>query len=141
MAMFYENNPHKVLRFGDVVSGFVLGHCYEYAPSLERQPSQYNVRIDVPPFSVVLTPCCTLNQQSGGIILLSPLEQIRPPLYFENSFFKEDLTRINREMTIKDAIGPEVWSGMSDDEKAKRLSESPGRQYVHFGYYVYENWR
>lgn len=136
--MFYEENPQSTLRFGDIVRGFLLTHCHNYSPSLGRKPDAFHIEVTYPNLAVVLTPCCTIAQSSGNMLILTPLLPIRPDCYFENSYLKEDITRINREMTIQQAIGPEKWRKLSDEIKTQRLADSPGKCYIILNQFVYD---
>ena len=138
MLMFYENNPQSILRFGDIVRGFLLTYSQGYIPSSAEKPDTFRIDVSHPELAAVLTPCCTIAQDSGNMVILTPLRQIRPDYYFTNSYLKEDFTRMNREMTIQQAIGPEKWGRISDEEKSQRLSDSPGRQYINLNFFVYD---
>ncbi len=136
--MFYDNNKQDMLRFGDIVRGLILSHCHGYKPSRKEKPDAYQIEVNYPKYAAVLTPCCTIENRSGNTLVLSPLKKITPIYYFENSFLREDLTRINREMTIQEASGPEKWEKMSDDKKAEYLDKSPGKDYINLHEFVYE---
>jgi len=136
--MFYDSNPQSVLRFGDVVRGFLLTHSHGYSPSSAKKPDAYHIEVVHPKLAVVLTPCCTIAQHSGNMLVVTPLREIRPDCYFYNSYLREDFTRINREMTIQEAIGPKKWQEISDEEKAQQLAQSPGKQYTILNEFVYE---
>ncbi|KPL02031.1 MAG: hypothetical protein AMJ73_09365 [candidate division Zixibacteria bacterium SM1_73] len=127
--MFYQKALDDTLRFGDVVRGFVLA-----SPNLEGPASHDNYRIDVslPSFCVVLSPCCSIG---GKLISLSPLIEVRGS-FFDNPFFEEDLTRINRKMEPQQAVAPHVWRGFSSEEKQKRLDE--GYAYAFLEVFIYE---
>lgn len=136
--MFYARDPQTILRFGDVVRGFLLTHSNGYSPSSAQKPDAYHIEVFHPNLAVVLTPCCTIAQRSGNMLVVSPLREIRPDLYFDNSYLRENFTRMNRKMTIQQAIGPEQWERISDEEKAQRLAHSPGKQYIILNEFVYE---
>jgi len=136
--MFYDINPQSKLRFGDIVRGFLLTHCHTYRPSSEEKPDAFQIDVTHPELAVVLTPCCTIAQRSGGMLILSPLLKIRPDWYFENSYLMEDFTRINRETTIQNALGPEIWASMSDEQQAEKLAQSPGKRYMMDDFFAYD---
>ena len=136
--MFYDNNPQPTLRFGDIVGGFLLSRCHDYAPSFSEKPDTYHIEVARLKLAAVLTPCCTIAHHSGNMLVLSPLQRINPVYYFMNSYLREDLTRINRVMTIQEAIGPEKWKKMSDEEKTKHLATSPDKKYIGVNEFVYE---
>ena len=136
--MFYDNNPQNKLRFGDIVGGFLLSHCEDYEPSFADKPDKYRIEVGRPQFAAVLTPCCTIEQRQGKVLILSPLLQISSPPYFENSYLRGDLTRINRKMTIQEAIGPEIWAKMALDKQTEQISSSPGKKYILVEEFIYE---
>ncbi|MBM2813961.1 MAG: hypothetical protein HW421_723 [Ignavibacteria bacterium] len=119
--MFYEKIPDKVLRFGDVVRGFILTNPTIKEPILPNKGINHNYKIDIehPNFSVILTPCCSIGD---GMITISPLIQIRSD-FFKNSYFVKDFTNINRKMSSEQAITTEEWNNFSIDEKIKRNEE------------------
>ncbi len=136
--MFYDENQQSTLRFGDVVGGFLLSHCHAYSPSPAEKPDAFQIAVTHPELAVVLTPCCTIAQRSGGMLILSPLLKIRPDWYFDNSYLREDFTRINRETTIQNALGPEIWAGMSDEQQVEQLAQSPGKRYMMDDFFAYD---
>jgi hypothetical protein len=127
--MFYENNPDDALRFGDVVNGFVLSSTDIDDP---ESFTDYKINVDIPDFCVILTPCCSIGRK---VILLSPLEKIRSS-FFDNPYFLEDLTRINREMDPKQSVSSEVWDRFGLEEQQKRLAE--GRRFALNDVFIYE---
>ena len=136
--MFYDSNPHSILRFGDIVRGFLLTHSHSYSPSSASKPDVYHIEVAHPELAAVLTPCCTIAQSAGNMLVITPLRKIKPDSYFDNSYLREDFTRINREMTIQQAIGPDKWGKISDEEKSERLADSPGKEYMALHFFAYD---
>ena len=136
--MFYDDNHQNTLRFGDIVRGFLITHCHDYDPSAAGKPDEFQIAVTHPSLAAVLTPCCTIAERSGGMLILSPLLRIRPDWYFGNSYLKEDVTRINRETTIQNALGPEKWAEMSDEQQAEQLAQSPGKGYIMADFFAYD---
>jgi len=96
----------SVLRFGDVVRGFILAKPEYSEPSiLFKEEHYYRIDVDVPEYSVVLTPCCSIE---GNIISLTPLVKVIANL-LKNPYYAEDLTRINRLMNAEQSMLPEKW--------------------------------
>ncbi len=116
IVMFYQEEIDKDLRFGDILTGFVFA-----APNLTDavQTKNFSIEIEQPDYCVVLSPCCSIGD---NVITLSPLLKIRPK-FFLNPFFVEDMTRINRIMSSEQALGPEAWENMPDEERERRLEE------------------
>lgn len=132
--MFYKKEPDNVLRFGDVLKGFINA-----TPNLRKPISngltrddRYNIEIDLPLFSVVISPCCSIGE---NILSLSPLIELRPT-FFSNSYFVEDLTRINYEIEPEFSIPGQAWENLSAEEREKRLAV--GRAYAFVGLFIYE---
>jgi hypothetical protein len=136
--MFYDSKPQGILRFGDIVRGFLLTHSNGYSPSSVSKPDAYHIEVVHPELAAVLTPCCTIAESSGNMLVITPLREIKPDYYFDNSYMREDYTRINREMTIQQAIGPDKWKEISDEEKSQRLADSPGKKYIAFYLFAYD---
>ncbi|HII93181.1 MAG TPA: hypothetical protein HA262_13785 [Methanosarcina sp.] len=130
--MFYETNPDKALRFGDVVKGYVLSNSILQKP-ISGLEYNFDINIDFPLFSVVLTPCCSISDK---IVALCPLKQLRPSI-FDNPFFEEDLTRINRPMSPQESVSEVVWSNLGEAERQKRLLVKEG--YAFCELFIYEN--
>jgi hypothetical protein len=79
-----------------------------------------------------MSPCCSIGEKT---ISLTPFIHVRSS-FFENPYFKEDLTRINREMEPRQAVSTEVWDPLGDEEKQKRLQVGTG--YAFLSFFVYE---
>ena len=85
------------------------------APAPGVTPEFFTLEIQQPLFFVVLSPCCSI---SDGMLLLAPLTSVRAAFY-NNPYFAEDLTRINRVLAPEQAVPPDVW--------CRRRSESGGK--------------
>ena len=132
--MFYEDNTAQ-LRFGDVLKGFILITPKIKEPFLNSQNHQYNINIEVPSFSIVLSPCCSIGEKK---ISLTPLIPVRKT-FFENPYFDTDLTRINRRMNPKDAFTPKKWEDKSPEEKAIILKDDFVYSFVELFIYEQDN--
>lgn len=112
--MFYEEKQSRALRFGDILPGFVFVEA-EIADPKDQQ--SYKIDVKNHSYCVVLTPCCSIRKK---VLSLTPLIKIRPA-FFDNPYFEDDLTRINRFMKPEQTVAPKIWEGLSPEEKAKRL--------------------
>jgi len=130
--MFYQDDLDQAMRFGDVVRGYILANAILEKPSWETQLDDYTVNISSPPFSVIMTPCCSIEDKT---IILTPLIQVYPT-FFDNPYLVGDLTRANRIMSLQQAVPPYVWEQLGDEEKQKRLAE--GNTYAFINLFVYE---
>ena len=132
--MFYQEKIDKVLRFGDVLRGYISTNPTIKEPILSLQDEGLNYKIDIemPVYSVVLTPCCEIGD---SVISLTPLVKVRGS-FFKNPYFLEDLTRINRKMEPEQAYPPDEWEKMPPDEKQKRSEEGMG--YASLECFIYE---
>ncbi len=133
--MFYISEHSSVLRLGDVVEGYVSTHPTIISPcaSITQSGQLANIDIALPAYSVVLSPCCSID---SGVICLTPLIEIdnkilRPP------FFKEDPTRINEKVEPELSLPPSVWNNV-DFQGAKQKLLAKGQAYAFGDYFVYE---
>lgn len=135
--MFYESPERmdKVLRLGDVVRGYISASTRIKQPFLSFESSiyhNYDVSFEVPRYSVVLTPCCSIGDQ---MICLTPLIELRSS-FFRNPYFVEDFARINREIEPRNALSPDDWQLLSDEEKQEILAKK--NPYTLLNLFVYE---
>lgn len=126
--MFYQEEKQKVLRFGDILKGYILSSSNIEEPKFN---ADFKIDVKAPDFCVVLSPCCSIGDK---IITLSPLIKMRSS-FFDNPYFKEDLTRINRKMLPEQSIAPHIWEGLSNEEKERR--KSVGKTYAFVELFIY----
>lgn len=135
--MFYEleEQMDKVLRLGDVVRGYISLSAKIKQPFLSFESSiyhNYDVSFEVPRYSVILTPCCSIGDQMICLTQLIPLLSS----FFKNPYFVQDLTRINREIEPEKAIPPDEWEQLPDGKKQEIKAKS--KSYALLNYFVYE---
>ena len=133
--MFYaEKIDKEVLRFGDIIKGYISTNLTIKEPILSLQSKGHSYKIDVtlPNYSVILTPSCSIE---NGVISLTPLIRILGH-FLKNPYFAEDLTRINRKMGPEQSVPPNEWERLPQDEKEKRLKE--GMAFALINYFIYE---
>lgn len=132
--MFYqkEEEMDKALRFGDVLKGYISVIPKIKEPFLDKVNYDYNLNIELPSFSVVLSPCCSIGEKK---ISLSPLVTVRRT-FFDNPYFDEDLTRINGKMKPINAFSPEKWEEKSAVEKADILKNDSVYTLLEFFIYM-----
>ena len=130
--MFYQEAKDDALRFGDVIVGFVLTAANVDAPDVSPASKSYSIDVAAPAYSVVLSPCCEIGDKT---ITLTPLISLRQSL-FDNPYFVEDLTRINRKMQPEQALPPLAWQKLPEEEKLKRIGQ--GSQHQLLDLFVYE---
>ncbi|GAI01697.1 unnamed protein product [marine sediment metagenome] len=130
--MFYIQQMDKALRFGDVLQGYPSTTPIIEEPILKESDAQYNIDVNLPRFTVVMDPCCEIRNK---MISLTPLIQVSRA-FFNNPYFAEDLTRINREMEPQQAVSPLIWEKLDFEEKQKRLEIE--RTYALLNLFVYE---
>ena len=133
--MFYEKEfTPNVLRFGDVIEGYVKSLPILDTPIFEASKKEYKYHIEsfFPKFSIVMTPCCNIENQ---LISLSPLKQI-PTKLFDNPHFVEDFTRLNKEIPPEQAVSPYVWNNKFTEEiRQERLSSGKGYAFNYYFFY------
>jgi len=130
--MFYLEKIENSLRFGDVIKGFI-----NITPSLKKPifdpiENEFPVSIKYHRFYVIISPCCSISDK---VISLSPLIEIRG-LFFDNSYFLNDLTNINRKMLPMQAVSNDVWNKLPSEEKDKRTLV--GESYALKDNFIYE---
>ncbi|WP_076003427.1 hypothetical protein [Dehalogenimonas formicexedens] len=130
-SYFYQEEMDNALRFGDVVKGFTLTNA-EILKPWDSICTDYQVNVKMPPFSVILTPCCSIG---AGTLLLTPLLRVDVAL-FANPFLAEDLTRINRIMPPDKAVPPDKWEKIDAGEKARR--ELEGTTFAFVELFIYD---
>lgn len=130
--MFYSQKMDKALRFGDVLQGYPSTTPIIEEPMLKESSARYNINVDLPKFTVVMDPCCEIRNKT---ISLTPLIQVSRA-FFDNPYFAEDLTRINRKMEPQQAVSPTIWEKLPLEEKQKRLEV--GRTYALLNLFIYE---
>lgn len=133
--MFYNNNLDKELRFGDVVKGFISTLPELKQPILKFPTDKdYNIKITMPHFSVVLSPCCSIE---NGKICLAPLKQIKSSLII-NPYIRADLTRINNVIAPADLLNlpDDELAKITPEEKAATLSKEPEYEFVELFVYA-----
>jgi len=128
--MFYESEPQPVLRFGDVVRGYVLSAPQIDSPGASP-PVRYRVEVHSPTFAVIMSPCCSIGEHT---LAISPLIEVLPQ-FFRNPYFANDLTNINRRMSAENAVWPGQWAEFSSEEKQERMSR--GDVYALVEYFIY----
>ena len=129
---FYLLPNVQALRLGDVVQGFVSVTPNVNEQILSTEDHNYSVDIQLPTFSVVLTPCCSIADQT---ISLTPLTKVRYD-FFNNPYFAKDLTRLNSIMSSQYSVHPKHWENMGPEEKAQRLAK--GKMYACIEVFIYQ---
>lgn len=135
--MFYANQEKidKLLRLGDVVKGYISNTTRIKQPFLTLESAvyhNYTVDFEVPPFSVVLTPCCSIGEEN--MLCLSPLVQLKAS-FFKNPYLVEDFTCINRMIEPAKAIAPDDWKAMSYEQQQEKLAQKKG--YMELCLFIY----
>lgn len=130
--MFYANRPSNALRFGDIVRGYVNATPRVDGPLAAGQYGPIELQVDQPEYSVVLSPCCSISDK---LLLLAPLSRVKGG-FFSNPYFAEDLTRINRKMEPQQAVPPDIWAKLNDEERTRR--EAAGTAYSLLESFVYD---
>lgn len=131
--MFYEEEIVPTLRFGDIIKGFISTYPKIQQPIIEfEEKNDYNIQIQIPKYSVVLTPCCSLIPKRISITPLIPILSS----FLKNNHFAEDLTRINRLVEPQFHIPEEDWNKLTLNERTKR--EKGGKAFTLLNYFIYD---
>nr|WP_320160888.1 hypothetical protein [uncultured Methanoregula sp.] len=130
--MFYTDTKSDALRFGDVVSGYILATPTIKQPILEHGNHEYNLDIELSQLCVVLSPSCSIGEKK---LLVSPLRRVRKS-YFENDYLNNDLTRLNRKMERRFSHSPTAIARMNEAQKKTELTSEIVWAFVEF--FVYD---
>lgn len=119
MNNFYSDIHSPALRFGDIIHGYIFVDALIKKPFYAEDilPEDYNIKISFPKYCVILTPCCRIEK---SVMNICPLEKIKNN-FLKNNYFKEELTRINRRMSLRDAFTQEEWNKLSDEAQANAM--------------------
>lgn len=130
--MFYRNGLGNELRFGDVVKGFVLANTVLTKTHWNTPKEAYDINVLIPEFSIIMTPCCSIEDKT---IAITPLLPVRIS-FFDNLHWADDLTKINRIMTPQQSVSTKVWSQFDGEAQQRRIAE--GITYAHANFFIYD---
>jgi hypothetical protein len=132
LPAFYTDSPSKILRFGDVVTGFQAAALRMDSPNSSAKPLDLKIHLSQPKYFVVMTPCCSIEMQA---LSLAPLEELR------NTFLSlpqlwDNLSSINAQMPAQDAVPPKKWEHLDATQRSAIMAK--GTCYVLVELFVYE---
>lgn len=126
--MFYEKSLENVFRFGDVIKSFVF-----FSPEIVKlKKMEFNFKISIPQFCVVLSPCCSI---SDGLLTLTPLKEVHSK-FFKNPNFVKNLDLINIKIDAEKAIPPNEWNNLKQEDK--QIKSSGGLSYAWVELFIYK---
>ena len=129
--MSYDEDPNDILRFGDVLKGYYLANPkFDDAPY--AVPSNATINLEFPSMCAVLTPCCSISDK---VMTLTPLMQVSEK-FFMNSFLREDLSRLNRQMEPRQSVPQGRWERMTPEEQIELSGRGPGFAFLEC--FIYE---
>lgn len=124
--MFYAEQSSGKLRFGDVVSGYVTAVPDQQTPLIDSFIG-YGIKVNLDPYLVILTPCCSIKQQRMSV---APLNQARRrSMFFKNENYKKDMTLLNHPRL------PKEWRELGEEEVTAESEEE--QVYVHDSIFIY----
>jgi hypothetical protein len=126
--MFYQPKPCDKLRFGDVISGLLFSAPNLNEPHLSLLVSPHSVHLSIPVFSVLVTPCCSIEDKT---ISVTPLVAM-PPEIFCTKAIEENPLIINSPMKQEDAIHPRQYENLAPERRTDALN------YGFLNYFVYD---
>jgi hypothetical protein len=128
--MFYLDSPQMeaALRFGDVIQGFPI--CFSVIDNPLYQ-SDFNITVSAPTYAVVLSPCCSIEDNK---LAIAPLKQLENKI-FVNPYLSEDPMRINSKIPAEKSLPPIAWDTMDSGEKANRMAKREA--YIFVDKFVY----
>lgn len=132
--MFYQEEIQNILRFGDVLKGYISTYVKIKQPFSikEFQGFSFNINVDIPNYLVVLTPCCSIEENK---ISLTPLIKLRPS-FLKNSHYVKDFTSINRLLDFEYHFPTARWKRFSKEEKQRFREQN--KSYPILYLFVYE---
>jgi len=129
---FYQDINEQSFRFGDVLKGFVSSTPNLHDLPMTLKNMDYTIDISMPKYCAIISPCCSIADE---VISLSPLLPVRNS-FFNNPYFAEDLTRINRPVPPEKSLPQVAWEKMEKKEKQERLSK--GLAYTFVELFIYK---
>jgi len=131
--MFYQEGLDEDLRLGDIVKGYILAGPIINSPINNIEENNFKIDVIHPEYSVVISPCCSIEEKS---VLLTPLTGLLS-IFYKNKYFIQDFTRINRIMEPQNAFPEDVWNGFTNEEKSRR--SQVGLQYAFVDYFIFNS--
>jgi len=131
--MFYteEEFDPTTLRFGDVLRGFINTVPNIENPFIPTQELNFTIISKIPTYSVVMTPCCSIGEQT---ILLAPLNPV-PSHLFQNINIVDKFTILNRPIQRKLSIPPKGFAKMSPQKKKEIERERKSYTFIYYFFY------
>lgn len=117
--MYYLDTLENSFRLGDVLKGFITVSPRIKEPLLGENTRSFDISVEYPQYSVILSPCCSIGESK---ICITPLIRVRKD-FFKNPYFAEDLTRINKRMRPELASAPAKWAALTAEQRAERQSK------------------
>lgn len=129
MQPFYADNPSKIFRLGDVITGF---HSAEVEMDIPHDDATgLQIRVTRPKFFGVMTPCCSIENK---VISVAPLVPLRHK-FFDNPHLFEDFTRLNSRIEPQNTLPPIAWSNLTPEQRTDLLAR--GQSYIFIECFVY----
>ncbi len=123
MGRFYEGTLSPTPRLGDIVVGFHSALTEIEDLGAAGELGDLAVAIRHPPYLVIMTPCCSIEE---GSVVLAPLVRLQQPKLYLNPYFAEDLTRLNRKAKPEQQVPPAHWAKLPPEERQARLAKGEG---------------
>ena len=130
--MFYQENNDNLFRFGDILKGFIFSTPNLSEPFMKPFSEDYFIEISRPLYCAIISPCCSISDKT---LSLSPLIRVVNSFY-NNPYFAEDLTRVNRVVPPINSVPPQQWDNMDTDKRQELLNQEPG--YTFLDLFVYK---
>ncbi len=131
--MFYVDPYENQLRLGDVlIQQTTISSKLSTSRLPDDNTAKFEIEVKKPSFAVVLTPCCSID---NNIIVITPLKRINKN-YFRNPYLAEDLMRINRKIDPEKRLPPIAWEKLLEEERVN-LKEG-GQDYPFVDVFIYD---
>jgi hypothetical protein len=132
LAATYTDSPSRILRFGDVVTGFQTAAVRIDSPDTSTKSLDLHIHVSQPKYFAVMTPCCSIEMQS---LSLAPLDELWNGFLALPNLW-DDLGSINSPMPAERAVPPAKWQHLDATQKSRIIAR--GTEYVLVNCFIYE---
>lgn len=126
--MFYSQMPSKMLRLGDIVTGYVTAIPKQQEP-ITNSFINYNIDVALPSYLVILTPCCSIGEKTLSIAPLQTIVEAKRKSFFKNENYKTNMTLLNQ------AHLPSEWRELGENVSFE-VNDTPLYTYDHLFFYA-----
>ena len=130
--MFYSDSFSEAYRMGDIVSGYTE-IIPVYSKNKENNKLNLSISIVSSDFFVILTPCCSIENEIVNIVPLRKLDS----KFLSSSQLIADFLLINQPIPKRSAIGDLAFSRLTPHEQLEVENALP--EYAYIDKFIYDN--